>query len=324
MYLEVKNLAKFYNSSYPIIKDLTFSVKKGELISFLGESGSGKTTFLKCLAGLEGINAGSISLNSNFLNNEKTFVKPQKRKIGFVFQDYPLFPHLNLFDNIIFNLEKKYHSKIEYVLKLTGLQFLVERFPHEISGGEQQRACIARALIREPELLLLDEPFSNLDSTIKESMKEEIFKIVKETNTTTILVTHDINDALNISDRILIFKAGILQQYDDPVKMYCEPANCYCAEVLGDMNKLFHKNETYYIRPEKVNISDKRSKYRVKIEKCFFQGKEYKVKGRINNEIWHFFSKSPIKEDSNVYVNFPEKDLIYFDPVCKNFFKDPV
>ena len=324
MYLEVKNLAKYYNSSYPIIKDLTFSVKKGELISFLGESGSGKTTFLKCLAGLEGINAGSISLNSNFLNNEKTFVRPQKRKIGFVFQDYPLFPHLNILDNITFNLERKYKSKLDYILKLTGLQFLVERFPHEISGGEQQRACIARALIREPELLLLDEPFSNLDSTIKESMKEEIFKIVKETNTTTILVTHDINDALNISDRILIFKAGILQQYDDPVKMYCEPANCYCAEVLGDMNKLFHKNETYYIRPEKVNISDKRSKYRVKIEKCFFQGKEYKVKGRINNEIWHFFSKSPIKEDSNVYVNFPEKDLIYFDPVCKNFFKDPV
>jgi len=321
MYLEVKNLAKFYNSSYPIIKDLTFSVKKGELISFLGESGSGKTTFLKCLAGLEGINAGSISLNSNFLNNEKTFVRPQKRKIGFVFQDYPLFPHLNILDNITFNLERKYKSKLDYILKLTGLQFLVERFPHEISGGEQQRACIARALIREPELLLLDEPFSNLDSTIKESMKEEIFKIVKETNTTTILVTHDINDALNISDRILIFKAGILQQYDDPVKMYCEPANCYCAEVLGDMNKLFHKNETYYIRPEKVNISDKRSKYRVKVEKCFFQGKEYKVKGRINNEIWHFFSKSPIKEDSNVYVNFPEKDLIYFDPVCKNFFK---
>lgn len=321
MYLEVKNLAKFYNSSFPIIKDLTFSVKKGELISFLGESGSGKTTFLKCLAGLEGINSGSISLNSNFLNNEKIFVKPQKRKIGFVFQDYPLFPHLNILDNIIFNLERKHHAKLDYILKLTGLQFLVDRFPHEISGGEQQRACIARALIREPELLLLDEPFSNLDSTIKESMKEEIFKIVKETNTTTILVTHDINDALNISDKILIFKAGILQQYDDPVKMYCEPANCYCAEVLGDMNKLFHKNETYYIRPEKVNISYKKSNYQVKVEKCFFQGKEYKVKGMINNEIWHFFSSEKIEKDSNVYVDFPEKDLIYFDPVCKNFFK---
>ncbi|MCH2679091.1 MAG: ABC transporter ATP-binding protein [Alphaproteobacteria bacterium] len=321
MYLEVKNLLKYYNRNYPIIKDLTFSVKKGELISFLGESGSGKTTFLKCLAGLESINGGSISLNSTFLNNDNTFVKPQKRKIGFVFQDYPLFPHLNILDNITFNLERKYKSKLDYILKLTGLQFLVERFPHEISGGEQQRACIARALIREPELLLLDEPFSNLDSTIKESMKEEIFKIVKETKTTTILVTHDINDALNISDRILIFKAGILQQYDDPVTMYCEPANCYCAEVLGDMNKLFHKNETYYIRPEKVNISIKKSKYKVQVEKCFFQGKEYRVKGRINNEIWHFFSSKHIKENSNIYVNFPEKDLIYFDPVCKNFFK---
>ena len=321
MYLEVKNLLKYYSRSYPIIKDLTFSVKKGELISFLGESGSGKTTFLKCLAGLESINGGSISLNSTFLNNDNTFVKPQKRKIGFVFQDYPLFPHLNILDNITFNLERKYKSKLDYILKLTGLQFLVERFPHEISGGEQQRACIARALIREPELLLLDEPFSNLDSTIKESMKEEIFKIVKETKTTTILVTHDINDALNISDRILIFKAGILQQYDDPVTMYCEPANCYCAEVLGDMNKLFHKNETYYIRPEKVNISIKKSKYKVQVEKCFFQGKEYRVKGRINNEIWHFFSSKHIKENSNIYVNFPEKELIYFDPVCKNFFK---
>ena len=321
MYLEVKNLLKYYNRNYPIIKDLTFSVKKGELISFLGESGSGKTTFLKCLAGLESINGGSISLNSTFLNNDNTFVKPQKRKIGFVFQDYPLFPHLNILDNITFNLERKYKSKLDYILKLTGLQFLVERFPHEISGGEQQRACIARALIREPELLLLDEPFSNLDSTIKESMKEEIFKIVKETKTTTILVTHDINDALNISDRILIFKAGILQQYDDPVTMYCEPANCYCAEVLGDMNKLFHKNETYYIRPEKVNISIKKSKYKVQVEKCFFQGKEYRVKGRINNEIWHFFSSKHIKENSNIYVNFPEKELIYFDPVCKNFFK---
>ena len=110
MYLEVKNLLKYYNRNYPIIKDLTFSVKKGELISFLGESGSGKTTILKSLAGLESIYGGSISLNSTFLNNDNTFVKPQKRKIGFVFQDYPLFPHLNILDNITFNLERKYKS----------------------------------------------------------------------------------------------------------------------------------------------------------------------------------------------------------------------
>tara|TARA_B100000073_G_scaffold19470_1_gene15479 strand:- start:1115 stop:2080 length:966 start_codon:yes stop_codon:yes gene_type:complete len=321
MYLEVKNLVKFFDSEYPIIKDLSFSVKKGQLISFLGESGSGKTTFLKCIAGLEKINSGSISLNSKYLNNKDVFIKPQSRKIGFVFQDYPLFPHLNLEENITFNLENKYHSKLEYILKLTGLQFLVDRYPHELSGGEQQRACIARALIREPELLLLDEPFSNLDSAIKESVKEEIFKIVKETNTTTILVTHDINDAMNISDKILIFKAGILQQYDNPVKMYCEPANCYCAEILGDMNKLFIDKETYYVRPENIRLVNKKSNYKVFVEKCFFQGKEYRIKGRLDNETWHFFSKNPLTEQQDVYVDFRKKDLIYFDPVCKNFFK---
>ena len=262
MYLEVKNLAKHFDSDYPIIKDLSFSIKKGEIISFLGESGSGKTTFLKCIAGLEKINSGSISLNSVCLNDKNIFINPQDRKIGFVFQDYPLFPHLNLKDNITFNLSKKYFSNLDYILKLTSLKYLLNRYPHELSGGEQQRACIARALIREPELLLLDEPFSNLDTTIKESMREEIYKIIKETKTTTILVTHDINDAMNISDRILIFKAGILQQYDDPVKMYCEPANCYCAEILGDLNKLFVNQETYYVRPEKVKLVNKKSNYK--------------------------------------------------------------
>ena len=321
MFLRISDLKKYYNESEPLIRNLNFSVNKGEIVSFIGESGSGKTTFLKCLAGLEKINSGSISLNSKYLNNTDVFVKPQSRKIGFVFQDYPLFPHLNLEANITFNLEKKYHSKLEYILKLTGLKFLVDRYPHELSGGEQQRACIARALIREPELLLLDEPFSNLDSAIKESMKEEIYRIVKETNTTTILVTHDINDAMNISDKILIFKAGVLQQYDNPVKMYCEPANCYCAEILGDMNKLFIDKETYYVRPEKIKLVNKKSNYKVFVEKCFFQGKEYRIKGRLEKETWHFFSKKPLTEQKDVYVDFGKKDLIYFDPVCKNFFK---
>ncbi len=320
MYLEVKNLVKYYNKELPIIRKLEFSVKKGEIISFLGESGSGKTTFLKCIAGLEKINSGSILLNSVVLNDKGIFVKPQDRKIGFVFQDYPLFPHLNLEENIVFNLDKKYHKNLDYILTLTGLKYFVSRYPHELSGGEQQRTCVARALIREPELLLLDEPFSNLDSAIKQSMREEIYKIIKETNTTTILVTHDINDSLNIADKILIFKAGIVQQYDKPEKMYCEPANCYCAMILGDMNKLFIGSETYYVRPEKVEVV-KKSNHKIKVEKCFFQGREYKIKGRYNNEIWHFFSNKSINENEEIFIDFKKIDLIYFDPVCKNFFK---
>ena len=236
MHLEIKNLEKFYSKEIPIIKKLNFSVNKGNIISFIGESGSGKTTLLKCISGLEKINSGSILLNGQVLNNDKIFVKPQERKIGFIFQDYPLFPHLNLKENILFNLIDSLKSNIDYILSLTNLEKLINRYPHELSGGEQQRACIARALIREPELLLMDEPFSNLDSQIKESIKEEIFKIIKKTNTTTILVTHDIKDCLNISDKILIFKAGVLQQYDDPEKMYCEPANCYCAHKIIKSN----------------------------------------------------------------------------------------
>ena len=320
MYLEVKNLVKYYNKELPIIRKLEFSVKKGEIISFLGESGSGKTTFLKCIAGLEKIHSGSILLNNVVLNDKGIFVKPQDRKIGFVFQDYPLFPHLNLEENIVFNLDKKYHKNLDYILTLTGLKYFISRYPHELSGGEQQRTCVARALIREPELLLLDEPFSNLDSAIKQSMREEIYKIIKETNTTTILVTHDINDSLNIADKILIFKAGIVQQYDKPEKMYCEPANCYCAMILGDMNKLFIGSETYYVRPEKVEVV-KKSNHKIKVEKCFFQGREYKIKGRYKNEIWHFFSNKSINENEEIFIDFKKIDLIYFDPVCKNFFK---
>ena len=199
MFLEIKDLKKYYTDKDQLIRNLNFSVEKGDIVSFIGESGSGKTTFLKCLAGLEKINAGIIELNGVVLNDKDTFIAPNKRKIGFVFQDYPLFPHLNILENILINLEKKFLSKIDYILKLTNLKDLSHRYPHQLSGGEQQRACLARALVREPDLLLLDEPFSNLDSNIKLTIQEEIHKIIKETKTTTILVTHDIRDTFNIS-----------------------------------------------------------------------------------------------------------------------------
>ena len=318
MYLEVKNLVKSYGSN-PVIKNLTFSIEKGQLISFVGESGSGKSTFLKCLSGLENINSGKVILNNKIINDKNLFVKPQRRKIGYVFQDYPLFPHLNIKENICFNLEKKYFKNFEDIVKLTNLKLLLERYPHEISGGEQQRVCIARSIIREPDLLLLDEPFSNLDANIKYSIRDEICKIIKKTNTTTILVTHDINDALNISDKILIFKAGIIQQYSDPQKMYCEPANCYCAEVLGEINKFPKDDKIYYIRPENLKVVDCSSNSII-IEKCFFQGKSYKLLGKYENNIWSLYSKTPLKINSEVFYEYSDSDLIYFGDSCPKFF----
>ena len=318
MYLEVENLVKSYGSN-PVIKNLTFSIEKGQLISFVGESGSGKSTFLKCLSGLENINSGKVVLNNKIINDRSLFIKPQRRKIGYVFQDYPLFPHLNIKENICFNLEKKYFKNFDDIIKLTNLKPLLERYPHEISGGEQQRVSIARSIIREPDLLLLDEPFSNLDANIKYSIRDEICKIIKKTNTTTILVTHDINDALNISDKILIFKAGIVQQYSDPEKMYCEPANCYCAEVLGEINKFPKDDKIYYIRPENLKVVDSSSNSII-IEKCFFQGKSYKLLGKYENNIWSLYSKTPLKINSEVFFEYSDSDLIYFGDSCPKFF----
>ena len=319
MFLNIENLIKFYSKDDPLIKDLNFSVNKGEFVSFIGESGSGKTTFLKCLAGLEKINSGKITLNNRVLDDKTTFVKPNHRKIGFIFQDYPLFPHLSVLENLKINLDEQYEKNIKYYVELTGLDNLLNRYPHELSGGEQQRVCITRALIREPDLLLMDEPFSNLDVSIKSKIQSEVYKILKSTDTTTILVTHDIKDTFDISDRILVFKAGIVQQYDKPEEMYCNPVNCYCAKILGDLNRIHIDGKELYIRPEKIKIVDK-SEHKIKVEKTSFIGKEYKIKGTLNKDEIYFYNSVPIKDTNNLFIDFNKSDLLEFDRRCSNFF----
>ena len=309
MHLEVSNLTKYYSKSSPVIQSIDFTVGKGEIISFIGDSGVGKTTFLKCISGLEKINSGRIVLNNRVLNDNDTFVKAQDRKIGFVFQNSPLFPHLNIKENVLFNLEHIDSDKVNYILELTKLKLLLNRYPHQLSGGEQQRACIARALVREPDLLLLDEPFSNLHSEIKNAIRDEIYRIIKATNTTTILVTHDLSDSLHISDKILVFKSGVIQQYDTPFHLYNEPSNYYCAKILGSINKYYADNKVLYIRPQNINIVTK-SMHKLIVESSHFKGKEYQIRSKYQDEYWTLYSPLPYKFQDTIYVDFDEEKCI--------------
>ena len=205
MFLNVKNLIKSYSKSKPIIKKLDFSVRKGEIISFIGESGSGKTTFLKCLAGLESTDSGLIELNGRVLNDKNIFVNANERKIGFVFQDNPLFPHLNVIENIKFNLTSFNQSEFSQILKLTGLNGLEKRFPHELSGGEKQRISIARAMLKKSSIILLDEATSSLDSETETKIQDALKILTKDR--TTIVIAHRLSTILN-SNKIYVIDSG--------------------------------------------------------------------------------------------------------------------
>ena len=198
------------------------------------------------------------------------------------------------------------------MLSLTKLGALVDRYPHQLSGGEQQRTCIARALIREPDLLLLDEPFSNLDAAIKNSIRDEIHNIIKTLQITTILVTHDIHDSLNISDKILVFNSGKLQQFDSPENVYTRPKNLYCANILGDVNKCVKPLKCGYIRPENINIV-KDSSIKLIVKQCIFQGKEYRILGLLNKQNWTVYSNLPYEVNDELNLQFEENDLIEFN-----------
>lgn len=205
-FVEIRNLSFDYVGTKRLVIDsFTFSMNKGEIVGILGESGSGKSTLLRLIAGLEAPSEGSIRISEHTVVDEKTFVPPEQRGVGMVFQDYALFPHLTVAKNIAFGLhglsrlEKK--SRVREMIQLVKLTGLEERYPHELSGGQQQRVAVARALAPKPEILLMDEPFSNLDADLKASIREELRAILKTAGITCLLVSHDQQDIEAICDR---------------------------------------------------------------------------------------------------------------------------
>lgn len=221
----------------PLLQGLDFHVNEGDICCLLGPSGCGKTTALRAIAGFQAITEGQISLNGQLLSKAGYLLEPEQRQIGMVFQDYALFPHLTVSDNIRFGIRKQADSEQQKIvvnlLTLTKLDGLDQRYPHELSGGQQQRVALARALAPNPKLLLLDEPFSNLDVDLRRHLNLEVRDILKHFGISAILVTHDQEEAFAFADHIGLLYQGKLQQWDSGFNLYHEPNNRFVANFIG-------------------------------------------------------------------------------------------
>ena len=234
--LQVRALQQSYGRQ-AIVRGLDFTLQRGQIGCILGPSGCGKTTLLRCIAGFEPVSAGEILISGQVVSRPGALTPPEQRRIGMVFQDYALFPHLSIADNIGFGLRSLSRSersaRITELADLVGLTESLSRFPHEVSGGQQQRVALARALAPRPELLLMDEPFSNLDVELRERLSVEVREIIKASGATAVLVTHDQNEAFAIADEIGIMNEGRILQWDTAYNLYHRPSSRFVADFVG-------------------------------------------------------------------------------------------
>jgi len=241
--LEIIGVTKRYTSAGdPAVTDATITVNSGTVAALVGESGAGKSTLLRLIAGLEQPDAGEIRLDGRLLSSSQGVVPPERRGIGFVFQSHALFPHLNVYDNITFGLRgmppAARRDEAERLLALVRLSGYDQRMPHELSGGERQRIALARTLAPRPGIVLLDEPFSSLDASLKTELRGEMRDILRQIKVTALLVTHDRGDALALADRITVINAGRIEQTGESHELYARPASRYVAAFFGDCNFL--------------------------------------------------------------------------------------
>lgn len=237
--LTVESITKCFGTT-PVVQDVSFTVHPGEIFALLGPSGCGKTTTLRIIAGFEMADTGTISMAERSLASSSVHVPPESRGIGFVFQDYALFPHKNVLDNVAFGLrkvrKKTRRERALEVLEMVGLRDLHTRLPHHLSGGEQQRVALARSIIARPKLLLLDEPFSSLDPGLRQTTRDEVRALLKTEGISAVLVTHDQEEALSFAERLAVMKDGTVEQIGTPETVYRHPKTAYVADFLGQTN----------------------------------------------------------------------------------------
>lgn len=252
MYLSLKNISKKYKDK-EILKNISFDIKEGELICILGPSGCGKTTLLNIIGGFISDFSGDVLLSDENINN----ISPEKREIATVFQSYGLFTHKNVIDNVSYGLKllkidkNTRENRAKEMLEKVGLAGYEKKKIKELSGGEQQRVAIARSMVLNPKLLLLDEPLSNLDVHLRDVMRKEIKRIQKQFGVTMIIVTHDQEDAFKLADRVIVINEGHIEQIGTPEELYKEPKNNFISSFIGENNII---DESLVIRPEEISI----------------------------------------------------------------------
>lgn len=294
MSVEVRGLWKRFGR-FAAVKGIDFAVEKGKLVGLLGPSGSGKTTVLRLLAGLEIPDAGEI----RFGGRSVTGVPPQKRRIGLVFQHYALFPHMTVFENIAFGLrvqkrsDREIEARVRDLLELVGLSGLERRFPQELSGGQKQRVAFARALAPEPELLLLDEPFAALDAQVRKSLRAWLREMVRRLGLTTIFVTHDQEEAVEMADELIVMNEGRLEQQGPPLEVYRNPRTPFVARFLEESIEIprpsslkgfghVDPHALAFVRPEFIEVGDPHERWDLPsetgiVQGVHFRGREWQV-----------------------------------------------
>lgn len=344
--VSIKNLTKKFDDNIAV-NNVSFKINAGEFFSILGPSGCGKTTTLRMIAGFVMPNNGEIYIGEN----EITYQAPEKRNIGFVFQNYAIFPHMNVFDNISFGLkmrsfdQKTINEKVKVALEQVNLKGYEARFQRELSGGEQQRVALARVLVTEPQILLLDEPLSALDKKLREEMKIWIKELQKKLKITTVYVTHDQSEALTMSDRIAIMNKGNISQIGSPTDIYEKPSNVFVADFIGTsnfvnlkinsndsqnssvifsnrefkLNTHFTENSKFILRPEHFLINPENSDELVLAEGIIkiisYQGSLIRYIIEINDqtltaELSNSLNTSQLKEGDKVTAGFNPKSLV--------------
>lgn len=321
--LKVQNIHKKYpGEHYGAVVDISFELREKEILAIVGRSGSGKSTLLRMIAGLMKPDSGLISFNKRPLENPEEQLIAGHEKIKMVFQDFQVKPNMTVAENIKYKLlqfNKDYQEeRCLELLELCGISSLASKKPHELSGGQKQRLSLARALADEPELLLMDEPFSNLDPIIKEDLLIELTEIVRQEEISLILVSHDVRDAMLIADQIAYIENGVLIQKGSPVKIYKEPLNLAIAQFFGRINEISSLVDSpcTFIRAEDIMINETHWKHLAKVDACKFLGDRYLIRSSIQNQKdFTFYSNTHITVGSMVKIQFNESCELHF-PGC--------